>query len=83
VIGMKIVGLLLVSALLVIPGAGALQVAQTFKQACLIAVSLALLSVCGGLFFSGLLDLPASGAIILFAGVLFLCCFLWRRCRNL
>ncbi len=83
VIGMKIVGLLLVSALLVIPGAGALQVAQTFRQACAWAVFLALVGVSGGLLFSGLLNLPASGAIILFSGVLFLFCFLWRRLKGI
>ena len=81
VIGMKIVGLLLVSALLVIPGAAALQISETFKQCCLTAMLISLLSVAGGLLIAGLLDLPASGAIILFSGVLFLICFLLRRLR--
>ncbi len=81
VIGMKVVGLLLISALLVLPGAAALQICHTFLQTTLVAVALALMSVCGGLFISGLFNLPASGAIILLGGALFVLCFVLKRLR--
>ncbi len=82
VIGMKIVGLLLVSALLVIPGAAALQVTDTFRHCSFLAAILALVSVSGGLLSAGLFDLPASGAIILFSGLLFGVCFALGRLRR-
>lgn len=81
VIGMKVVGLLLISALLVLPGAAALQVCNTFLQTSLVAGGLALVSVCGGLICAGLFDLPASGSIILLGGLLFALCFLAKRWR--
>ena len=65
VIGMKVVGILLVAALLVIPSAAGLQIATTFKQAILISSSVAIGSVIGGLFLAYYWDLPASGAIVL------------------
>ncbi len=79
VIGMKVVGLLLISALLVLPGASALQICSTFFHTTLLALFLALLSVCGGLILAGFLNLPASGAIILLGGFLFAICFIIRR----
>ena len=79
VIGMKIVGLLLMSALLVIPGAAALQLASTFKQCSFLASLVAVLSIVGGLITASFLDLPPSGAIVLFAGGLFFVFFLLKR----
>jgi len=72
VLGMKVVGLLLVSALLVIPSAAGLQLASSFKKAILFASGVALISVILGLIFSFYLDLPASGTIVLLSAVFFL-----------
>ncbi len=83
VIGMKIVGLLLVSALLVIPGAAALQLAGSFKRCLFLAAIFGALSVSIGLFLAALFDLPASGAIVLTSGAIFLGAFLWGRLRRL
>jgi len=72
VLGMKVVGLLLVSALLVIPSAAGLQLASSFKKAILFASGVALISVILGLIFSFYLDFPASGTIVLLSAVFFL-----------
>ncbi len=72
VLGMKVVGLLLVSALLVIPSAAGLQLASSFKKAMIFASGIALLSVILGLIFAFYLDFPASGTIVLISGVFFL-----------
>ncbi len=82
VIGMKIVGLLLVSALLVIPGAAALQLARSFRHCTFLAAFFGALSVGGGLFLAAAFDLPASGAIVLSSGVLFLLAFFGGRLRR-
>ncbi len=81
VIGMKVVGLLLISALLVLPGAAALQLCNTFRQTSIVAAILALFSVCGGLIIAGLFNLPASGSIILLGGFIFALCFLLKRLK--
>ncbi len=81
VIGMKVVGLLLISALLVLPGAAALQICNTFRQTVALSLIVALLSVCGGLIIAGIFDLPASGSIILLCGFFFGICFIIKRLK--
>ena len=75
VLGMKVVGLLLVAALVVIPAATALQISGSFKGALIISSSVAVVSVVLGLFLAFHFDLPASAAIVLlcffFFGVFF------------
>jgi len=70
VIGMKVVGLLLVAALMVIPAAAGLHAARTFRQAVARAVFFAVFSVAGGLAAAFLLDWPASGTIVLLSGLI-------------
>ena len=79
VVGMKVVGILLISALLVIPAAAALQVARNFKGAMLLSAALALVSAAVGLTAAFFFDWPPSGTIVLMAGVLFLILLASRR----
>jgi zinc transport system permease protein len=79
VVGMKVVGILLISALLVIPAAAALQVARNFKGAMALSAALAVVSSAGGLIAAFFLDWPPSGTIVLVSGVLFLVLFVSRR----
>lgn len=82
VLGMKVVGILLVSALVVIPAAAGLQVASSFKQAILLSTGISVSSVVLGLFLAFLLDLPASGSIVLLSFFAFGLLFLFRRIRG-
>jgi len=82
VLGMKVVGILLVSALLVIPAAAALQVARSFKEALTVSELLAGISALGGLMISFYFDWPASGTIVSVSGVLFLILFRMRSYRK-
>jgi zinc transport system permease protein len=79
VVGMKVVGILLISALLVIPAAAALQVARNFKGAMVLSVVLAVISAAVGLMAAFFLDWPPSGTIVLVSGVLFLILFATRQ----
>jgi zinc transport system permease protein len=81
VLGMKVVGILLVSALIVIPAAAGLQLATSFKAALLLSCLAAVLSVVAGLILAFHLDLPVSGMIVLVGFVLFAAVFLWRKKR--
>lgn len=82
VLGMKVVGILLVSALIVIPAAAGLQLATSFRAAIVLSALVAVLSVVVGLILAVLLDLPASGTIVLVGFVLFAVFFLGRKSRR-
>jgi zinc transport system permease protein len=79
VLGMKVVGILLVSALVVIPAAAGLQIASSFKQAIVFSACISIISVVLGLILAFLLDLPASGSIVLLSFLAFGMLFVFRR----
>jgi zinc transport system permease protein len=70
VLAMNVVGILLVSALLVLPAVTALQLARSFVQAMLIAAATGVCSVLAGIFGSLALNLP-TGATIVMVNLLF------------
>ncbi|MDI6753859.1 MAG: metal ABC transporter permease [Thermodesulfobacteriota bacterium] len=82
VLGMKVVGILLVSALLVMPAAAALQVARSFKEALMISASVAGISAIAGLVIAFYFDWPASGTIVAVSGLFFLVLFQARSYRK-
>ncbi|MBW2645028.1 MAG: metal ABC transporter permease [Deltaproteobacteria bacterium] len=75
VLGMKVVGILLVAALMVIPSAAGLMLAGNFRQAMLISAVVAILSVFLGLLSAFYWDLPASGSIVILSFLFFLILF--------
>ena len=70
-IGMKIVGILLIVALLVVPPAAARQFARTPEQMAALAVLAGALAVLGGLGASLAWDVPAGASIVVAATALF------------
>lgn len=70
-IAMKVVGVLLITALLIIPAAASRRLAQTPEQMAVIAGVLGALAVMGGLAASYWWDSPAGPAIVLSATLLF------------
>jgi zinc transport system permease protein len=81
VLGMKVAGILLVSALIVIPAAAGLQLAKSFRMAVLAAALVATLSVAAGLAASLALNIPASAAIVIFCFLVFAAFSLAKRRR--
>lgn len=79
VTGMKVVGLLLVAALMVIPAAAGLSMATDFRQAVFMAILFAIISVSGGLILAFGLDWPASGSIVLLNGLILGVALAFRR----
>lgn len=69
-ISVRIVGALLISALMVIPAAVGLQLAKSFKSTFVIAISVALFSVITGLYISFVFDLAPGGTIVLIASAI-------------
>ncbi|MFZ2054782.1 MAG: metal ABC transporter permease [Candidatus Aminicenantales bacterium] len=82
VLGMKVVGILLVAALLVIPAAAALLLAKSFRQALIFSSLVASLSVVIGLLAAFYLDLPASATVVLLSFLFFGVFFILRRRRT-
>jgi zinc transport system permease protein len=63
-LSMRIVGLLLIGALLVIPVVAAMQVGRSFVKTLFYAVGFGVISVISGLFVSYYLNLAAGGTIV-------------------
>ncbi|HET6516016.1 MAG TPA: metal ABC transporter permease [Thermodesulfovibrionales bacterium] len=71
VLAVKVVGIMLVSALLILPAVTALQIARRFSAAISIAVLSGVVSVLTGITVSFFLDLPAGATIIMVNGIFF------------
>jgi zinc transport system permease protein len=65
VLAMKLVGIMLISALLILPAVSALQLARSFKTCVTFAAAQGSLSVVSGIFISFYSNLPASATIVL------------------
>jgi zinc transport system permease protein len=71
VAAMRVVGVLLVAALMVLPVAGSQQIARSFRGTVALAVAIGLLSVVLGLVAARVWGLAAGGTIVLVAGLIF------------
>jgi len=76
IVSIKIVGIILVEALLVIPAAAAYQLTRSFVRMMLLSVLIGLVSGILGLFLSYWWDLASGATIVLTAAVIFFVCFL-------
>jgi len=78
VASVKVVGIVLIAAFVVIPAATARLLSQTFAAMTLLAVLMSTLSVLPGLAAAYLLDVPAGSAIVLTQALLFALALLRR-----
>jgi ABC-type Mn2+/Zn2+ transport system permease subunit len=72
VIAMRAIGLLLVSALMVVPVAAAQQLTRGFKSTMLLAMAIGVLSAVAGLVSSFELSVPPGPSIVVFAMTVFI-----------
>ena len=82
-VAMKVVGVLLITAMLMIPAAAARQVARSPEAMALIAVCAATVASAGGLMASYRWDTPAGPSIVVAALVLFLASLPLGRLLNI
>ncbi len=66
VLAMKVAGIMLVSALLILPSLTALQLSVSFRNTMIAAVGFAVGAVVCGIIFAFFLNLPAGATIVLF-----------------
>lgn len=71
VLAVKVAGVMLVSALLILPPVTALQISKRFKGAVLTSVFVGVVSVFAGITISFFLDLPAGATIVMVNVVIF------------
>lgn len=66
VTAMKIAGIMLVSALLILPPVTALQLSLNFKKTLVASALFAVFSVAGGMLFSFVFNMPSGATIVIF-----------------
>lgn len=65
VLSIRVVGIMLVSAFLILPSVTALQLARGFTAALWLSMGAAILAVLGGIFFSLVTNLPTGATIVM------------------
>ncbi len=78
-LGIRVVGTLLVSSLIIFPAVTALQFSRGFRATILIAMAAGVFSVAVGIVVSFLMDLPTGAVIVLVNFILFAGAFGWNR----
>ena len=81
-LSMRVVGVLLIGAMLVIPVLVGLRLARGLRAAMATAVLAGVLSAVAGLTFAFYIDVSAGGAIVLTALTFLVLCNLWIRVRR-
>jgi zinc transport system permease protein len=82
VVSMRTVGLLLISALMVVPNAAAQQLCRSFRGALLTAVGVGVVTSSGGVAASFYADTPSGGTIVLLGIAVFVLAVAWRTGRE-
>ena len=79
VLSIKVIGVILVVALLVLPGLSALQLNLSFKGTTLAAIGFGTLSMTTGIILSAIYNVTASGVIVFTAVAIFIFTATYRR----
>jgi zinc transport system permease protein len=79
---LKVVGVMLVSALLIIPAVSALQFARGFKSTILFSCIFSALSVVVGIILSFVLDVPSGAMIVIVNFSFFVFSYIFKSRRN-
>jgi zinc transport system permease protein len=75
VLAMRVAGIMLVSAMLILPPLTALQLSISFRMTIIASLIFSVLSVISGVIISFLLNLPAGGTIVIMNVVFLLLVF--------
>jgi ABC-type Mn2+/Zn2+ transport systems, permease components len=79
VLAMKVAGIMLVSAMLILPPLTALQLSISFRMTLITSLIFSVISVINGIIFSFLLNLPAGGTIVITNVIFFLAVFAVKK----
>ncbi|MDA0915902.1 MAG: metal ABC transporter permease, partial [Proteobacteria bacterium] len=76
-VSLQIIGLLLITAMLIIPAATSRRLANSPGQMAVIATLVGVISVISGIFFSVELDAPSGPSIVVISAILFFLSYLF------
>jgi ABC-type Mn2+/Zn2+ transport systems, permease components len=79
VLAMKVAGIMLVSAMLILPPLTALQLSISFRMTLITSLIFSVISVISGIIVSFLLNLPAGGTIVITNVIFFLAVFAVKK----
>ena len=79
VLSIKVVGIMLISALLILPAVTALQFSGKFKVAIFLGGLFSLISVLSGIIISFFMDLPTGATIVMLNALFFAIAFVYRK----
>lgn len=82
VLGIKIVGTMLVSSMIILPAVSALQVVRSFKMAIGLASIFAVTSVIIGIFISYVLNYPSGATIVMVNFIFFIASFIFGSLKK-
>lgn len=81
VIGMKMLGALLISSLIIFPCLSAMQLSKNFRQNLIFSVTISVICFIFGLTASYIFAAPAGASIVLVNLCVFLLCFIYNKLR--
>jgi zinc transport system permease protein len=79
VLAMKVVGIMLTSALMIIPGVTAFQISKGFRNSMIAASLIGVLSVVGGVSIAFFLNLPTGATIVVMNFAFFIAALVWKN----
>lgn len=82
VLGIKIVGTMLVSSLIILPAISALQITKSFRATIALAGVFAIISVIIGVFASYVMNLPSGATIVMVNFIFFIGAFLFHKMQR-
>jgi len=83
VVAIKVVGIVLIAAFLVIPAATSRLLSRTFRMMTLFSIIIGMVSAFAGLLVSYYLDVPSGAAIILLQALLFFLAMLFKSTKSM
>jgi len=78
-LSIKVIGIILVVALMVLPGLAALQLKRSFKGTMIATVGFSIMSVVIGIFLSAIYNVATSGVIVFTAAGIFLIAVIYNK----
>lgn len=82
VLGIRIVGTMLISSLIVFPSVSALQISKGFKKTLLFSVLFSMIAVVLGIVFSYILNVPTGALIVVVNAIIFLITLIIRGIKR-
>jgi zinc transport system permease protein len=80
-LSIKVIGIILVVALMVLPGLSALQLNRSFKLTTIITITIGILSVIIGIFLSAIYNVATAGVIVLISAGFFLLISIYKTVK--